>query len=274
MNGPDLLSLRAGRVQTSIGACYPGSHAVFRGLDLHRSLGRTDWVDLYVFGITGRRLSAAQICMLHAIWVNTSYPDARLWNNRVAALAGSTRSSANLGVVAALALSEASVYGGLAGLRAIDFLQRAKRQVDAGAALADVVMTEARTHRVYGYGRPINSHDERLPWIMALARELGLADGPHLRLAFETEAVLLTHYPQLRMNYAALHAALIADMGLTPREYQLLRIPTFLAGVAPCVVDSASQPEGTFLPTACAGVAYAGVAARAWPARSSPQHTG
>ena len=45
---------------------------------------------------------------MHALWVNTSYPDARIWNNRVAALAGSARSTGNLGVSAALAVSEAS----------------------------------------------------------------------------------------------------------------------------------------------------------------------
>lgn len=265
MSGPDLLRRRAGRLQTAVGACYPGSHAIFRGHDLHRELMDLDWVALYVFGITGQRLSPDQVELLHGIWVCTSYPDARLWNNRVAALAASSRSSANLGVAAALAVSEATVYGGLAGLRAITFLQTAQRQVAAGAELAPLVLAEARAHRIYGYGRPINSHDERLPWIMALARRLGLDAGPHVRLAYQVEQVLLAYYPQLRMNYACLHAALVADMGLSARQYQLLRIPTFLAGMPPCVAEAAEQPEGTLFPTPCAGVAYEGVARRPWP---------
>lgn len=265
MNGPQLLEQHAGRLRTAVGACYPGSHAVFRGHDLHRELGGLDWVDLYVFGISGRRLNAQQIEMLHALWVNTSYPDARLWNNRVAALAASARSSANLGISAALAISEATVYGGLAGLRAIDFLQRTARRVAAGEALAPLVLAEAGARRIYGYGRPINSHDERLAWIMALARRLGLADGEHVTLAFAVEQILLPRYPQLRMNYASLHAALIADMGLSAREYQLLRIPTFLAGMAPCVVEAAAKPEGAIFPTPCSAVAYEGVARRPWP---------
>lgn len=265
MNGPALLGRHAGRLSTSVGACYPGSHAIFRGHDLHQDLKRLDWVDLYVFGITGRRLTPGQVKLLHAIWVCTSYPDARLWNNRVAALAGSARSSANLGIVAALALSEATVYGGQAGLRAIAFLQTTLLAVQGGAALEQLVLKEARAHRVYGYGRPINSTDERLPWIMELAREQGLDGGAHVRLAFEVEKVLLPHYPQLRMNYASLHAALIADMGLSAREYQLLRIPTFLAGMPPCLVEAAGQPEGVLFATPCDGVAYAGVPRRDWP---------
>lgn len=264
--GPELLQKHAGRLKSRVGACYPGSHAVFRGHDLHAELMHMDWVELYLFGITGRRFSREQIRLLHAIWVCTSYPDARLWNNRIAALAGSARSSANLGITAALAVSEATVYGGQAGARAMEFLLRARACVDRGVELAALVQEETRERRIYGYGRPINSSDERIPWLMDLAKRLGLHDGPHVRLAFDVEKLLVARHPQLRMNYAALHAALIADMGLSVREYQLLRIPTFLAGMPPGLVEAAERPEGTLFPTPCAGIAYEGIAKRPWPA--------
>lgn len=264
MKGPHLLQQHAGHLKTKVGACYPGSHTVFRGHDLHAELREMDWVELYVFGITGQRLAAAQIEMLHAIWVYTSYPDARLWNNRVAALAGSSRSSANLGIVAALAVSEATVYGGLAGLRAISFLIETQRKLEQGQVLETIVLAEARARRIYGYGRPINSTDERIPWIMALAKKLNLDQGRHLQLAFAVEQIVLPQFPQLRMNYAAIHAALIADMGLSARQYQLLRIPTFMAGMPPCLVEAAEQSEGCLFPTPCDGVAYEGVAKRSW----------
>lgn len=263
-SGPALLAQYAGRLRTSAGAAFPGSHAVFHGHDLHRDLAGLHWVELYAFGVTGRRLSSQQAEMVQALWTHTSYPDARLWNNRVAALAGSARSSAALGMSAAMAVSEATVYGGNAGLLCMAFLQSALQQVRAGAALADVVWRETERSKIYGYGRPINSTDERLPGIMALARKLGLHDGPHLLLAFGIEAVLLARYPQLRMNYAALQAALIADMGLSVREYQLLRVPLFAAGMAPCLAEAAARQEGVLFATPCSGVAYDGAAPRAW----------
>ena len=237
MKGADLLQY-AGRLRTRMGACYPGSHAVFRGHDLHAELREMDWVALYVFGITGRRLSPAQVKVIHAIWVCTSYPDARLWNNRVAALAASARSSANLGITAALAVSEATVYGGQAGLRAIDFLLRARqRKENERVSVDEIVEEELRTRRIYGYGRPINSTDERIPWLMGIVKEAGLENGPNLGLAFDVERVLVARDAKLKMNYAAVHSALVADMGFSAREYQLLRIPTFLAGMPPCFVD-------------------------------------
>lgn len=263
--GPALLQDNARRLKTSVGACFPGTHTIFRGHDLHAELNDLDWIDLYVFGITGRRLKAEQIKMLHGLWVCTSYPDARLWNNRVAALAGSARSSGNLAVTAAIGLSEARTYGGGAGIRAIDFLINTRKRVAQGEDLQVIVLAEARERRVYGYGRPINSTDERIPVIMDLARRLGLDQGAHVRLAFEVERFLIPLHPRLKMNYAAVHAALIADMGLSAREYQLLRIPTFLAGMPPCFVEATSKPEGALFPIACGDIAYEGVGRRPWP---------
>ncbi len=264
--GVEFLASHAGRLKTAVGACYPGSHANFRGYDLHADLRGMDWVELYVFGITGRRFSKGQLQLMHAIWVYTSYPDARLWNNRVAALATSARSSSNLGIAAAIALSEATVYGGRAGFQSMDFLLRAKAAVDDGAGLAVFVQVELQARRIYGYGRPIHSTDERIPWMMALVAELGFDQGAHLRLAFAVEKILLSQRPQLRMNYAALHAALVADLGLSLREYQLLRVPTFMAGMVPCAVEAAEKPQGAIFPIPCADVTYEGVATRAWRA--------
>ena len=69
-------------------------------------------------------------------------PGPAFWNNRVAGLAGTTRSSPVLGLTAALAISEASIYGGLPGVRAIDFFLRAGRALDAGISPARIVELE------------------------------------------------------------------------------------------------------------------------------------
>ena len=86
------LADHVGRLKTRMGAFFPGERVVYRGHDLHVDLKDMDWIELYVFGITGRRFSPEQLRLMHALWVNTSYPDSRIWNNRVAALAGSAHS--------------------------------------------------------------------------------------------------------------------------------------------------------------------------------------
>lgn len=267
--GPALLYENVGRLRSRMGGFVPGSHATFRGYDLHADLKDMDWVALYVFGITGRRFPPAQLRLMNAIWTYTSYPDARLWNNRVAALAGSARSTGNLGMAAALAVSEASIYGRGIDIRAIEFLIGVRRHADAGGAIEDFARKElAACRSIAGYGRPLTSADERITPMLALARELGLADGAYLRLAHAVEEVLLSGRWRLRMNYGGLVAALAADLGLTPREYYLFMFPAFLAGMTPCFIEAAKRPEGVTFPLPCANILYDGAPQRAWPARN------
>lgn len=264
LQGPESLRAHADRMATHAGQCFVGTRTVFRGKDLHVDLRDMDWMALYLFGVTGRRFEAAPLRLMHAMWVYTSYPDARLWNNRVAALAASTRSTPALGLSAAIGVSEAVVYGGHPCVRAIDFLCTTQRRIAEGAELSAVVDEELALRRIFGYGRPINATDERLPWLLALASELALDNGPHLRLARQVEQLLVARDPRLKMNYAALTAALAADLGLTVREFHHFQVPMLLAGMTPCFTEAAERPAGATFPLACSHIAYDGPAARPW----------
>ena len=272
MSGPELLQQNVGVLKSRMGTFYPGSHVIFRGRDLHADLKDMDWVELYVFGITGRRFTKPQLRLMHSIWTYTSYPDVRLWNNRVAALAGSSRSTGNLGIAAALAVSEASIYGRGIDMRAIDFLLRPRREVDAGGGLAECIRQELESHRsIAGYGRPLINGDERNHHMLALAQELELDQGAHLRLAFAIEETLLAGRWRMKMNYGALAAALGADLGLSPREYYQFMFPAFLAGMQPGYIEAAERPEGTLYPLPCNGVLYGGKSSRPWPGAKPKQ---
>lgn len=265
MNGPQLLEKNVGTLVTSAGAFFPGERVVFRGQDLHEALKDLDWLELYLFGITGRNFTRQQVVVIQALWCHTSYPDTRLWNNRVAGLAGTVRSTGTLGIAAAMAVSEAQIYGRGVDLRSIEFLIRARSQLNAGSDLKELVITELKQKRgIAGYGRPIISTDERIAPMMILAREQGLDGGPHLRLAFEVEKILISGRWRLHMNYAAFAAALCADMGMSPHEYYFASIMAFVAGMPPCYLDAAEKPEGQLFPLPCRMLSYEGVKKRRW----------
>jgi len=267
MNGPKLLEEYVGRLSTSMGAFFPGERVVFRGQNLFTSLKDLDWLELYLYGISGRRYSSQQMRVLHVLWTHNSYPDARLWNNRVAALAGTARSTGPLGISAAIAVSEAKIYGGASQLRCSEFLTRAKKLVDDGADLEALVRAEIKEKRgIGGYGRPIISTDERIAPIMVIVREQGLENGPHLKLAFEVERILLQGRWRWHMNSVGLTAALCADFGMSPLEYYLGAVPVFLAGMPPCYLDAADKPEGQLFPLPCRMLSYEGVPHRRWHA--------
>lgn len=265
MNGPELLRRSAGCWRSRMGVFFPGERTIFRGHDLHADLKDMEWLDIYVFGITGRRHSAGQLRLMNALWVNTSYPDVRIWNNRIAALAGSARSTGNLGVSAALAVSEAHIYGRGNEVQAITFYLATRRRLAAGDSLDACVKDEMAMHgRIAGYGRPMINADERIAPTMALANTLGLADGPHVRLAYDLERFLLDGGRNLRMNYGALVSAFGADLGFSPAEFYLFMFPSFLAGMQPCYIEAAERPEGTLFPISCDHVRYEGTQRRRW----------
>ncbi|MFO1227279.1 hypothetical protein [Roseateles sp.] len=262
------LEPHAGVLRTRMGGAFVGQRAVFRGHDLHADLAGLDWVELYVFGVTGLRVSPAQLRVLHALWVYTSYPDARIWNNRVVALAGSSRSSGTLATAAALAVSEADIYGRGIDIRVATFLQEACRLRAAGEDLEPFIRTELKAHRsLAGYGRPIAAGDERLAPMLTLIEKEGLRQGAHVQTALDVEQKLQAGRWRLRMNYAALAAALTLDMGFTPRQHYLFSFPAFLAGMQPCFIEASEKPAGSLMPLSCDDINYQGPAPRAWPAR-------
>lgn len=268
--GPAALQSQVGTLHSRMGGFFPGSHVIFRGKDLHTELKDMDWLELFVFGITGRRFSPPQLRLMHAIWTYTSYPDSRIWNNRVAALAGSARSTATLGVAAALAISEASIYGRGIDIRAIDFLHRAKQHQGAGGQLDELVRQELRSQRsIAGYGRPLVAKDERIEPLLSLARQLQLDQGPYLQLAFAVDNTLTHGRWRQQMNYGGLAAAIAADLGFTAKEYVLFSFPAFLAGMLPCFIDSAERTEGSLFPLSCNHIDYRGHPQRSWPPRKA-----
>jgi hypothetical protein len=275
MRGPEFLRQRVGKLNSRMGGFVPGSHATVRGLDLHTAFKDKDWTELFFYAGTGRRFSPSELRLLQTLWSYSSYPDARLWNNRVAALAGSARSTGSLALAAALAVSEATIYGRGADIRAITFLKETLRAVADGGSIADCVRKELDVHRgIAGYGRPLTSKDERIEPTLKLAAELGLDQGPHLRLAFDIDDYLSKGRWRMRINYAALAAALSADTGFSPAEYYLCGFPTFLAGMLPCYLEALEQPEGALFPIPCEDIAYAGREKRSWAERGRSGQSG
>ena len=246
------------------GASVQSGTVTLRGHDLLNALEDLSWMDMLMFGITGRRFTAAQLELFQGLWkISASYPEPRIWNNRVAALGGSARSTPGLSLGAAIAVTDATIYGQRPMIGAFDLLQRARNACDSGQPLRDFVVYELKTYRtIPGYGRPLRSVDERLAPLERLARRLGLWGGTHTRLALDIEKILV-HYRQ-GMNIAALAAALTADQEVSVADYKRMAVLAFVAGLIHCEFDAAKHPEGTLFPLRCDRLQYSGPSARTW----------
>lgn len=265
------LAAHEGPLATSMGQCFPGQRTVFRGHDLHASLHQDDhaldWMALYAFGICGRHFSAPELTVLHTLWTCTSYPDARLWNNRVAALTGSARSTATLAIAAGIAASEATIFGWQPVMGVADFLARARGAIARGAQVPQLVARELAQHtHIGGYGRPVATlqADERIAHMLALMAQHGVERGPHLALAFAVEDELVAMGRPLRMNYAPMLAAIPLDFGFTLAQLHLFITPSLMAGMPPCYLEARERPAGATFALRCDRLSYHGPAPRGW----------
>ena len=264
-NGPEMLAQYEDNWVTAMGAWFPEGRVVLRGRDVLHDLGHRRWMELFVYGITGRE-SSVLARLIEGIWaISCSYPEPRIWNNRVAALAGTARSTGVLAVSSAVAVTEATLYGLRPIKGAMDFFYRADQKIRAGAELNDVVKEELRRHRVVsGFGRPIVSADERIAPLLRFAKTLGADSGHYVQLAFQVHEILKNSRYKYQINVAALAAAILADQGLSTDDLYHLATLAFVAGMFPCHIDARAKPEGSFFPLRTSRIDYRGAPERRW----------
>ena len=267
MKGPELLQQYEDRWDTAMGKWFPGERVVFRGKDLCTEVRDMGWMGMMLFGVTGKILPEKTIRLFELIMTFTgSFPDPRLWNNRIAALAGTVRSTANLGVSGANAVSEATIYGFRPITKALEFIKRLHGLNLPDEDLNDFVIGELRAKKtIGGYGRPIIRADERNQPLIDGARNLGIEPGPHVNLAFQVEKILQESRYKIGMNNAGLVAAYVADQNISVADYCRIITVIFLGGFLPCYIDGIEKPEGAFFPYSCERIEYKGREERTWP---------
>jgi citrate synthase len=250
---------------TELGAWLPPK-VILRNKDLFAECSQWPWMKLLLFALTGREFNEAQIKLCEGIWVNCgSYPDPRIWPNRVAAFAGTVRSTGALGIAASIAVSEAKIYGRRADRSAFSFITSARRAVEEGKELLDFIKTHMEINRgIAGYGRPLVTGDERIVPLMSLAGKLGLDKGPHVQLAFQVERLLQQNRYRMAMNIAVVCASLMADQGFTVNDYYHWTIVSYTAGALPCYIDSLGHPQASFFPMEVKDMRYTGAERRDW----------
>ena len=200
-----------------------------------------------------------------------SYPDARIWCNQIAALAGTSGCHPIVGIGAALMASDSSLYGPGTTEASCAFIAEGRAALAAGQSAADFLAERRRQRRPQtpGYARPIAQGDDRVAEIRTLAARLGLTEGEHVR-AGDAIGAAIGGNDGSAMNFMGIVSAFWLDLGLLPRNGELLFSMCIGAGAAACFEEADQAPRGTFLPLRCDDIEYTGVAPREWPNQGEP----
>lgn len=252
--------------RSNYGGSIPGVSAIFHGKDMFTEFKDYSWIEMLYFSLKKVKPSEEATKFINGVFCMCfNYPDPRIWCNRVAALAGTTSSTPNLGVCAGSSVTEAQIYGGPTGIRAMDFLFRIKKAMENGEQLDEFVSSELKKNKaIFGYGRPVLPIDERVAPALELLTELNLHKREYISIALKVDDYLKKSRFKLNINIAGVFAAFCADENMSRDDINNLTIVCFSIGMLACYLDANNKNVGLLFPLRCNRISYDGHEKREW----------
>ena len=256
-----------GRIKSKKGGWKIGEKIECHGLDLMEDVvGKFSYMQLVILNATGRLASKNMAEWFEAIHICMSWPDSRIWCNRVGALGGSSGAGTVATACAGILAADSASYGTRPIKGGVELIKRASDSVGAGVSVEEFVSREVQAKggkpHLMGYARPVVKGDERIIVLESLAAKLGFKRGPHLELAYAVEAILDRDFGE-SMNMNGYVSAFITDNGYTAEEMYRICSNVVTSGVVASSVDFADRKQGSFSPIHVGDIIYSGIAPRA-----------
>ncbi|WP_076420461.1 hypothetical protein [Colwellia sp. UCD-KL20] len=255
-----------GRIVSARGGWKIGEGVQCCGYDMMEDLvGKKSYMQVVILNATGRLPSKALADWIEAIHICLSWPDPRIWCNRIGALAGSARTTAvaasTLGVLAA----DSKSYGIKPLISGVGFIQYAHKEITKGISIDDFIINEVKKNGgkpyLMGYIRPIAKGDERIPAMEKVTKDLNFTIGKHLSLAYKIEEHLNKKFDET-MNVNGYVSAFLSDQGYSAEEVYRIFSSLVISGVTACYTDTRERVKGGFSPLKTSDVTYTGKAFR------------
>lgn len=240
------------------------------GYDQMKELaGKKDYFQVLVLNSTGKLPSAEFGKWLGALFVCMSWPDPRIWCNTMGALSGTLKGRITSSVASGILSSDSSMFGGMEVIKfCSSFIQTALKERKAGKSVEAIIVEDLQRRAkimrkpvIPGFARPLATGDERVPRMVAYARELGFAVGPHEQLAMDIHDYLMSTQNE-SINIGGYCVGFMSDQGFNPTELKRLFATVVNNGVHACHVEEEDNPPLSFMPMACKDIDYRGPAKR------------
>lgn len=196
----------------------------------------SSWMEAWATIAGGRAFTENEIKLLEHIQVCTSYPDMRIWNNRVGTVTVGARNPEIHGICAFMAVAEAQVYGVQVVAECSSMLANAVRACIMDHEPLEIFTARwtRRYGRIAGYGRPLHANDERNEPTFKAMERLGVVKGTHLSMALAIADVLKKKERPVLMNAGAVFTAILMDLGFSQEAIQVFITILFISGLYPC----------------------------------------
>lgn len=256
-----------GKIKSKKGGWRIGVGVESHGYDLINELvGHFSYMQVVVLNATGNMPSKSLADWIEAMHICLSWPDSRIWCNRIGALGGAVGASPISSVCSGTMAADSRVYGISPIVDGVKFIQRARHEIELRNITVEKFVdseVEKIGDKPYlmGYARPVAKGDERISAMERVSNELGFKAGPHLTLAYKIEQVLAKRFDET-MNINGYGSAFMADQNMSPVEIYRIFSVMVASGVAACFVDNADNERGLFAPMRVTDIRYEGRVAR------------
>jgi citrate synthase len=266
---------RRGSIVTKKGGIVFGKGVYCHGHDMMEELtGRASYFQVMMLNATGRLPEKRVADWVEAMLLGTSYPDARIWCNQIGSLAGTMGASPVAAVSAGILASDSDMYGPGTLKKSAEFIRQALGKRRLGASVEEIIRAHQRHSAskpvIVGYARPVANGDERVGAMQRVSRELGFAEGEHVKLALTIDAHLRERFGET-INLAGYLTAFLCDQGYTPEEIYRFCSIAVSSGVLACYAEAADQPPESFFPLQCEDIDYQGKPPREVPEQEKKQ---
>ncbi|MBI3773241.1 MAG: hypothetical protein HY272_11150 [Gammaproteobacteria bacterium] len=264
---------RRGVIRNRRGGWIIGEAVYNHGYSMMDDLvGYNSYFQVLLLNITGRLPEKRLADWIEASFICLSWPDPRIWCNKMGAYAGTMQCSpvaaASMGILAA----DSRMYGAGALREGAEFIIQARKARQRGVSIRDIISSAlAKKKRggkdsavIMGYARPIATGDERVPAMERVSKELGFEIGGHLELAYEIEAEI-RNLQNESINMLGYSVAFLVDQGFSVDEITRIYSTWVSSGVHACYAEYRDQPPESFLPLCCNDIDYQGKAHRPVP---------
>lgn len=258
---------RRGKIISKKGGWRVGSGVESHGYDLINELvGHYSYMQVVVLNATGKMPSRKLADWLEAIHICLSWPDPRIWCNRVGALGGSAKASPIASVCSGTMAADSKSYGIRPLVEGVSFITGALKEISRRNISVEGYIEEEISRRggkpfFMGYARPLAKGDERIGAMEGVTKKLGFEIGPHLELAYEIEKVLLLKFDET-MNINGYGSAFMADQDISAVEIYRVCSVLVASGVAASYVDNIDEEAGLFSPLRVSDISYEGKKSR------------
>jgi citrate synthase len=233
--------------------------------DIH---GKCSMFQLMIMNVTGKLPEKRLADMLEGFFICMSWPDPRIWCNKMGVFSAQTKSFVTAAIAAGGLAGDSKIYGPGSGRTVGPFMRLAHQSiVEKKISVGEFIQLHGyRRGKLYapGFARPLARGDERVPAMRELAERLGYQNGEYMEMANKIEAYLEEKEGE-SLNLAGYFAAFMMDQGFTDEQIMGVTAISVTGGVYAAYFEYVDQSPNTFLPLKVTDIEYIGPATREVP---------